>query len=106
MPQVTYVQHDGTRTTCRLISGETLLDGALDNAVPGILGQCGGGCTCATCHVYVTSPFFARLDPPHQDEIDILEYVSAPRENSRLACQIRITDDLDGIVVEVPASQA
>lgn len=106
MPQVTYVQPDGVRTTCHLVSGETVLDGALDNGIPGILGQCGGGCTCATCHVYVRAPHASRLPPPHPDEIDILEYVHEPRRNSRLACQIRIDERLDGIVVEVPVSQA
>lgn len=106
MPQVTFVQPDGARTTCHLVNGETVLDGALDNGIPGILGQCGGGCTCATCHVYVRAPHVSRLPPPHTDEIDILEYVHEPRNNSRLACQIRIDERLDGIVVEVPVSQA
>ncbi|MEQ8860298.1 MAG: 2Fe-2S iron-sulfur cluster-binding protein [Pseudomonadales bacterium] len=106
MPQVTYVQPDGSRATYRLVPGESVLDGALDNGVRGILGQCGGGCTCATCHCYVPEPFFSRLAPPDQDELDILEYVWEPRANSRLACQIRVGPALDDLVVVVPAQQA
>lgn len=106
MPQVTYVQPDGSRATCHLSAGESVMDGALDNDVPGILGQCGGGCTCATCHCYVPTAFLERLPPAHGDEVEILAYVRGRRPNSRLACQIRVDDDLDGLVVEVPPDQA
>ncbi len=106
MLEVTYVQPDGTRYTCTLRPGETVLDGALDNAVPGILGQCGGGCTCATCHCYVVEPEPGRLPPPHPDELELLEYVLDRRDNSRLACQIRVTGALNRLVVEVPLEQA
>ena len=106
MPEVTYVQPDGSRRTCTIAAGESVLDGALDNGVPGILGQCGGGCTCATCHCYVTEPYVSQLEPPQPDEREMLEYVLDPRPNSRLACQIRLGDDLTELVVEVPAAQA
>lgn len=106
MPQVTYVQPDGSRATYRLAVGETVLDGALDNGVPGILGQCGGACTCATCHCYVPAPYFERLEPADGDERELLEYVFQRRRNSRLACQIRLEDDLAELVVEVPEEQA
>jgi len=106
MPEVTYVQPDGSRITCSVAPGESVLDGALDNAVPGILGQCGGGCTCATCHCYVAEPYLALLPPPDRDELDILAYVWEPRPNSRLACQIRLENGVQRIEVTVPAEQA
>ncbi len=106
MPKVTYVQPDGSRAICHLSAGESVMDGALDNGVPGILGQCGGGCTCATCHCYVPPAFLERLPPAHGDELEILAYVRGRQPNSRLACQIRLDDELDGLVVEVPPDQA
>lgn len=103
---VTYVQPDGSRTTCELAAGESVMDGALDNGIPGILGQCGGGCTCATCHCYVHQPFLERLPSPHPDEIEILAYVRGRRPDSRLACQIFPDQALQGLTVEVPDRQA
>ena len=106
MPKVTYVQPDGTRITRTLAAGESVMDGALDHDIPGILGQCGGGCTCATCHCYVGERWLKQLPPPHPDELAILEYVRGRRTSSRLACQIFLDDALDGLTVEVPAGQA
>lgn len=106
MPEVTYVQPDGTRITCDVRHGESVMDGALDNHIPGIIAQCGGGCTCATCHCYVPEPYWSRLPPPHPDEREMLEYVWQPRPDSRLACQLFPDPSLDGLVVEVPARQA
>ncbi|MEZ5557541.1 MAG: 2Fe-2S iron-sulfur cluster-binding protein [Pseudomonadales bacterium] len=103
---VTYVQADGSAQTCRLAPGESVMDGALDNGVPGIVAQCGGGCTCATCHCYVRSPWFERLPEPIADERDMLAYVAEPRRNSRLSCQVRVTGALDGMIVDVPERQA
>ena len=105
MPKVTYVQPDGSRTTCELTAGESVMDGALDNDVPGILGQCGGGCTCATCHCYVQEPHARHLPPPHPDEVELLGYVCERRKNSRLACQIFPDQSVSGLTVEVPARQ-
>jgi ferredoxin, 2Fe-2S len=106
MPQVTYVQPDGSRSTCSLSAGESVMDGALDNGIPGIIAQCDGGCTCATCHCYVLEPAAALLPPPHQYELDMLDYVWERRVNSRLSCQLRVGEGLDDWVVEVPAQQA
>lgn len=106
MPRVTYVQSDGSALTCRLAEGASVMDGALDNGVPGIKAQCGGGCTCATCHCYVRSPWFEKLPEPIQDETDMLAYVWEPRANSRLSCQVRVTAELDGMIVDVPQEQA
>jgi ferredoxin, 2Fe-2S len=106
MPQVTYVQPDGSTRTCLLKAGESVMDGALDNDIPGIRAQCGGGCTCATCHCYVLEPAAGALPAPHQDELALLDYVLERRSNSRLSCQIRVGDGLDELVIEVPARQA
>lgn len=106
MPKVTYVQPDGSSRTCLLQAGASVMDGALDNGIPGIRAQCGGGCTCATCHCYVIEPDPAALPPPHPDEREMLEYVWERRSNSRLACQIRVGDGVEVVVVAVPARQA
>jgi 2Fe-2S ferredoxin len=78
------------------------MDCAVDNGVAGIAAQCGGGCTCPTCHCYVSAPWFGRVGAAVGDEKDILEYVPEVQANSRLSCQIALTEDLDGIVVEIP----
>jgi ferredoxin, 2Fe-2S len=106
MPQVTYVQPDGSWQTCTVAAGASVMDGALDNGVAGIIARCGGGCTCATCHCYVLAPDPALLPPPHPDELDMLEYVAGRRANSRLSCQIRLGDGLEAVVVSVPDAQA
>ncbi|MBX3706691.1 MAG: (2Fe-2S)-binding protein [Pseudomonadales bacterium] len=105
MPRVTYRQPDGSEATCEVAVGHSVMDGALDNGVPGIVAQCGGACNCATCHCYVDPPWIARLPPPGYDEAELLGFVWQPRAESRLACQIRISDELDGLVVEVPERQ-
>ena len=82
------------------------MDAALDNGIAGIKAQCGGGCTCCTCHCWVRQPWFERLPPPHQDERDMLDYAWGRGVNSRLSCQIELTDLLDGIEVDVPQQQS
>lgn len=83
--------------------GESVMDVALDNNVPGIIAQCGGGCTCCTCHVWLESP---RLPPAHRDERDMLEYAWGMDERSRLSCQVKITPDIKRIRVSIPEQQA
>ena len=79
--------------------GESIMDVALDNGVPGIRAQCGGGCTCSTCHCYVDEEWFAQSGAMHPDECDILEFVPERRTTSRLSCQIVLNEELDGIHV-------
>lgn len=105
MPRVTYVSAAGAETTVEVPVGDTVMDGALDNNIPGILGQCGGGCTCSTCHCYVAAPWRARVPPPDVDELALLEYAIGWRPTSRLSCQVRVTEALDGLVVELPERQ-
>jgi 2Fe-2S ferredoxin len=105
VPRVTYRRADGVRSTVEVAAGDTVMDGALDNGIPGIIGQCGGGCTCSTCHCYVASPWQDKVPAAEADELALLEYVIDRRPTSRLACQIRVTDALDGLVVELPERQ-
>lgn len=106
MVSVTFVQADGSSETFVAGEGDTLMDVAFDNGVAGIIAQCGGGCTCCTCHCWVETPWFQKLKAPHPDELDMLDYAWGRRENSRLACQVELHTELDGITVRVPAQQA
>jgi ferredoxin, 2Fe-2S len=87
-------------------TGQSLMQAAVANNVHGIEADCGGLLTCATCHVYVQEPHASRLAPPSDDELAMLDFVASPRQpNSRLSCQIDLTEAMDGLVVELPASQ-
>jgi len=102
MPQVTYVQHDGQVFTVDVGVGLALMEGSIRNNLPGIIAECGGMCSCGTCHVYVDEAWTDRLDEPEFEEQDLLEYIEGKQPNSRLSCQIVMTDELDGLVVRVP----
>ncbi|WP_076590853.1 2Fe-2S iron-sulfur cluster-binding protein [Herminiimonas arsenitoxidans] len=105
MPHIKFIQHDGSEHSVEATIGTTLCQAALDNFVPGILGDCGCNCTCGTCHGYIDQAWLATLPPMSKEESGILEGVLNPCENSRLLCQIRIEPELDGLVVNLPASQ-
>ena len=106
MPSVTYLQPDGTPLTVEAPAGTTVMLAAIRNNVRGIEAECGGACACATCHVYVDPASLPRLPPPAPDEADMLEGVAAERRpESRLGCQIALTPELDGLVVQVPDRQ-
>jgi 2Fe-2S ferredoxin len=97
---------DGHTLLATAAPGDSVMDCALDNAVPGIRGQCGGGCTCGTCHCYVGAPWRQRVAPPDSGEDELLDFLPARRSESRLACRIVLTDALDGIEVTVaPANE-
>ena len=102
LPRVTFVHESGLTETHPAKVGDSVMDCALDHGVRGITGQCGGGCTCATCHVYVATPWRERLTTADADERELLDYVPARRDESRLACRIVVTADLDGLVVVIP----
>jgi 2Fe-2S ferredoxin len=107
MPKVTYIEHNGTEHEIDLPDGWTLMQGATLNGIDGIEGECGGSCGCATCHVYVDEAFLSKLDAPRENEEEMLECTVSPREsNSRLGCQIKVTPELDGIVVRMPEAQS
>lgn len=105
MPRIRFVLHDGTERTVESAVGTSVMQAAVDHFVPGIIGDCGGNCSCATCHGYVDEPFFAKLPPKSEDESIMLEGALSVEENSRLTCQIELTEELDGIVIRIPESQ-
>ena len=102
MIRITYVEQDGTEHTVEANAGETLMSVALDNAVPGIDGDCGGNCACATCHIFVDGELSGGASEEEQDMLQIADDV---QENSRLGCQIPVTDAMDGLVVRLPSGQ-
>lgn len=107
MPKVTYIEHDGTEYNVELPAGWSLMQGATLNGVDGIEGECGGSCGCATCHCYVDQAWLGKLAPMSETEDEMLDCTESPRaENSRLSCQIKLTPELDGIVVRLPEAQS
>ena len=106
MPKVTYRHHDGSEETVEVRAGTSLMLGALTNGVDGIEAECGGSCMCATCHVYVDEAWLDKLPKVQILEDEMLDDTAAERKpNSRLSCQIEMSDSLDGIVVELPETQ-
>ena len=105
MPKITYIDNDGTARTVEGVLGATVMETAINNDIPGILATCGGSCSCATCHVYVEESWFERLPPPALEESDMLDTAHDLKDNSRLSCQIKVTDDMDGLIVRMPESQ-
>ena len=106
MPKVVYVGSDGIDHVVDASSGESVMSAAVRNGVPGIIGECGGNNSCATCHVWVRDEFREAVGGPGDLEADLLDLgVSDPRDSSRLGCQIELTDDLDGLTVDVPPTQ-
>lgn len=105
MPQVTYIEHDGTEHPVEVQDGLSVMRGAVDNDVPGIDADCGGQCACATCHVFVDEAWLARTGAPDEQEESMLSFAATAQSNSRLSCQITMTADLDGLVVRLPEAQ-
>jgi ferredoxin, 2Fe-2S len=105
MPKVTFIGFTGGTHTVEVPPGTTLMHAATDHRVPGIDGDCGGNCACATCHVYVGQTWLERLGVRTVTEEEMLNCVPERQEGSRLACQITLTDALDGLVVELPEAQ-
>ncbi|MGA0841294.1 MAG: 2Fe-2S iron-sulfur cluster-binding protein [Pseudomonadales bacterium] len=105
MPWVLYRQANGAEYEVEVPENASVMDGAVDNGIDGIIAQCGGACICATCHCYVDPAWFDRLPAAGTTESEMLGFVLEPRETSRLACQIRVTQDLNGLIVELPARQ-
>ena len=106
MPKITYIEHDGATHTVDAEVGSTVMETALQNGVTGIVAECGGSCTCATCMVYVDEAWLERVGERSPEEEDQLDFAFDVRPTSRLSCQIKVTEDLDGLVVTVPPRQA
>ena len=106
MANITYIEASGQSTTVDLMEGWSLMQGATANGIDGILGECGGSCACATCHCYIQEDRLAELPAASEGELGMLENVASERRpNSRLACQIKASAALDGLIVYLPASQ-
>lgn len=105
MPKITYVDHSGEERTIEAKNGETVMETAIKNSVPGIDADCGGACACATCHVYVDAAFMDKVGRPEDMEQSMLDFAENVTENSRLSCQITVSDDLEGLRVTTPESQ-
>ena len=106
MPKITYIEEsDGTKYEVDAETGSTVMENAIMNGVPGIVAECGGACTCATCHVHVDEAWSEIVGPPSMMEEDMLDFAYDVRPTSRLSCQIKVRDELDGLVVNVPTRQ-
>lgn len=105
MAKITFIQPDGTSQVVEATPGVTVMEAAKLNEIPGIEAECGGACACATCHVYVDAAWREAVGQPAEMEEDMLDFAFDVREESRLSCQIKVTDKLDGLVVRVPAKQ-
>lgn len=105
MPKVTYIQPDGQERVVEGTAGTTVMETAIDNDVAGIVAECGGACSCATCHVYVDPAWLDKLPAPDAQEDGMLDCVLERRANSRLSCQLVLNDGLDGLVVRVADEQ-
>jgi len=97
---------DGTPFEIDAAAGSSVMENAVRNSVPGIEAECGGACACATCHVYIDTEWAERVGPPNDIEKDMLDFAYDVQENSRLSCQIKLTDVLDGLVVRIPERQS
>jgi len=106
MTKITFVEADGTRHQVEAENGSTVMEAAIGAGVPGIVAECGGACTCATCHVYVDEDWSEKAGAPSDMEEDMLDFAFEVSPNSRLSCQITVKDELDGMVVLVPRQQA
>ena len=102
--KLTFIEPNGTTHERQGVAGQSVMELAIGTSVPGILGDCGGSCACATCHVHVDPAWVSKLAPPEGFETDMLDIVDDRDETSRLGCQIRLNEDLDGLVVRLSAS--
>lgn len=106
MAVITYIEFNGTEHTVDVPEGTTLMEGAVNQGIDGIVAECGGSCACATCHVYVENDWIDKLPTMDSIENDLLEFPASPRERgSRLSCQLVVAKELDGLVVRLPEAQ-
>ena len=105
MPKITYKDYQGTSKTIEVESGFTVMEGAIQKEIPGIDADCGGSMACATCHVYVDEKWIDKIPKAEDAEIDMIDMAFEPKKNSRLSCQIIVSEELDGLEVTTPAKQ-
>ena len=105
MAKIIYVDHEGTERVVEATNGESVMEAAIKNSIPGIDADCGGACACATCHVYIEDGFMDKVGTPEDMEQSMLDFAENVQGNSRLSCQISVSDELDGLKVTTPESQ-
>ena len=105
MTKIKYIEFNGEEHEVDIQNGLTVMEGAIKNKIPGIDADCGGACACATCHVYVQKEWLSKLPSKEDTEEDMLDFAFEVKENSRLSCQLTVTDELDGLVVDLPEKQ-
>ena len=105
MPKIKYIEHNGKSHVIDVPNGLSVMEGAIQNNVPGIDADCGGSMACATCHVYVKEEWFNKLPQKEEGEEDMLDLAFEPKKNSRLSCQIVVSNEIDGLVVDLPEKQ-
>jgi 2Fe-2S ferredoxin len=106
MPKITYQDNQGNSKTIEVENGLTVMEGAIQNDIPGIDADCGGSMACATCHVYVEEKWFNKLLKAEEAEIDMIDMAYEPKKNSRLSCQLIVSNELDGLIVTTPTKQS
>ncbi|MBO6542801.1 MAG: 2Fe-2S iron-sulfur cluster binding domain-containing protein [Alphaproteobacteria bacterium] len=105
MTKITYIEYGGTEHEVEVANGLSLMEGAVKYTIPGLDGDCGGACACATCHVYIPQEWAEKCDPIEELERDMLDFAFDVDESSRLSCQIKVSPDLEGMVVRLPKRQ-
>jgi len=106
MPKITYIEHTGKSHSVEVPKELSVMEGAIQNNIPGIDADCGGSCACATCHVYVDEKWFNKLKKKDENEEDMLDMAYQPNKFSRLSCQLVVSDELDGLIVRMPSKQS
>ena len=106
MAKITYTDHKGNSKTVEVENGLSEIEGAIQNDVPGIDADCGGSMACATCHVYVEEKWLDKLSKPEEAEVDMIDMAFEPKKNSRLSCQLIVSDEFDGLKVTTPKKQS
>ncbi len=105
MAKITYIENNGKSHTVEVAEGLTVMEGAVQNNIPGIDADCGGGMACATCHVYVKDEWFDRINKKSEGEDDMIDQAYEPKKSSRLSCQIQVSPEIDGLEVHLPGKQ-
>ena len=105
MPKITYIEHSGKTHTIEIANGLSVMEGAVQNNIPGIDADCGGGMACATCHVYVKDEWFDKINKKSEGEDDMIDQAYEPKKSSRLSCQIQVSSEIDGLEVHLPEKQ-
>ena len=106
MPKITYIDNNGNSKTINVENGLSVMEGAIQNDIPGIDADCGGSMACATCHVYVEEKWLNKIPKAEEAEVDMIDMAYEPKKNSRLSCQIIVCDELDGLTVTTPEKQS